>query len=151
MPIENTPSYTFSLTYDAAARQLHSCWRGTTTDDELYAHYAELMAAAEAHDYCRFWLLDMRERNWHASGFGRWFGNEFAAIAHQVLGQPLFIAYVLNPTHKAIADSPGVQATQYNCAAHGVYPFFFDNEAAARDWLAHQQALDTPGQAAPTV
>lgn len=144
MPTEDSLPYTFSLAYEAATQQLHGCWRGIVPEADLYAHYAELMDAAETHHNCRFWLLNMRERNWHAPGFGRWFGNEFAAIAQQVLGQPLFISYVLSPAHKAIADSPGVQATQCNCAAHGVYPFFFDNEAAAREWLAHQQAHD-PG------
>jgi hypothetical protein len=142
MSTQDSVSYTFGLTYEAATQQLHGCWRSPVPEDDLYGHYAELMDAAEMHQNCRFWLLDMRARNWHAPNFGWWFGNEFAAIAQQVLGQSLFIAYVLSPTHKALADSLSVQATQCNCAAYGVYPFFFDNEAAARDWLAHQQAHD---------
>ena len=144
MPNSTLASSHFDLAYDLGSQRLVGCWHGAVTEKDLYLHYAELMAAAEAHGNCRFWLLDMRERNWHTPGFGRWFGNDFAEMAHATLGQPLFIAYVLSLSHKVIVDSPGVQVTQYQCAAYSVYPFFFDSEAAALDWLAHQQAHDEP-------
>ena len=141
--LTSTPdSSLFDFGYVPDSRLLRGCWHGTVTADDLYGHYAELMAAAETHGNCRFWLLDMRLRNWHTSSFSRWFGNEFAELAHITLGQPIFMAYVLHPNHRAIADSPGMQAVQCHCAAHGVYPFFFDHDAAALDWLMHQQAHD---------
>ena len=142
MPLFTTAAGNFTCTYDAVRRQLLACWHGPVTDTELYEHYAELMALAECHDGCRFWQLDMVARNWHPSGFGRWFGNEFAPLAHAALGGSLFIAYVLSPAHHAIVNSPSTQATQLSCAAHDVYPFYFDQAAAAQDWLAHQQAHD---------
>lgn len=150
MPPPAISDYNFTYTYDASRRQLLGCWHGPVTETELYTHYAELMALAEAHDYCRFWQLNMVARDWHASGFGRWFGHDFAPSAHAALGRPLFIAYVLNPAHRKIADSPSTQATQHNCAAADVYPFFFDSEECAQQWLAHQQAHDEETRRRPS-
>jgi hypothetical protein len=151
MPPSATADATFTYTYDATRQQVLACWAGPVTDAELYAHYAELLALAEDHDCCRFWQLDMVARNWHTSAFGRWFGQDFAPLAHAGLGQPLFIAYVLSPAHHTLANRLGTQATQHNCAAYDVYPFFFDSEEGAQEWLAHQQAHDedTRHQPAP--
>lgn len=140
----------FTSTYDASRRQLVACWRYPATDIELYEQYAELMALAETHDCCRFWQLDMVARNWHTPAFGRWFGHEFAPLAHAALGKPLFIAYILEAQHQPFANSPGTQATQSSCATHDVYPFFFEEEGSAQEWLAHQQAHDEDTRTRPT-
>ena len=142
MPLPATAEANFTCTYDAVRQQLYGCWHGPATDAELYENYAELMALAEAHGGCRFWLLDMVARNWHQSGFGWWFRNEFAPLAHATLGGPLFIAYVLGAAHQAIVNSPGTQVTQHNCAAADVYPFFFEHAECAQEWLTHQQTHD---------
>jgi len=151
MPATSPPAHTFSLAYDARAQQLLACWRGHVTDNDLYAEYAELVASAEAHDYCRFWVLDIRARSWHSAAFRHWFSNEFAAAAHAALRRPLFLAYVVSPDQGRYINTPGVQTSQYNCLAYDLYTFFFDSEAAARDWLAHQQALNVDGQTSPTT
>jgi hypothetical protein len=151
MPHFATAEPTFTCTYDTAHQRLHGCWHGPVTDADLYEHYAELMSLAEAHDCCRFWQLDMVARNWHQSDFGRWFGNEFAPLAHAALGGPLFIAYVVSPAHYAAANKPSTQATQHNCAAFDVYPFFFDQVDCAQEWLAHQQAHDEKTRSRPVA
>ncbi|MGI4864962.1 MAG: hypothetical protein ACRYFZ_13640 [Janthinobacterium lividum] len=132
----------FTVAYDPTTSRLCGHWPASVDDSLLRAHYADLLTAACAHGGCRFWLLDMRGRNWHSPEFGRWFSTVFTAAAHAALHQPLFIAYVLSPAHHAVANTPGVQATQSGSSTHDVYPFFFDSAAAAREWLAHQQALD---------
>lgn len=134
----------FQLDYDATARLLRGTWPSSVLDADLRAHYAELLAEARTYG-CRFWLLDMRERNWHMPAFGRWYSTEFAAAVRAALGQPVFIAYVLSPSHQAMAESPQVQATQRGAAAHDVYPYFFGDEFAALEWLRHQQAFDAVG------
>ncbi len=133
---------TFHLNYDPTTNRLLGKWPASVADTHLRTHYAYLLSKACEHGNCLFWLLDLRERNWHTPGFGRWFGTVFAQAAQAALHQPLFIAYVLSPTHQLISNTPGAQATQRDCAAHGVYPFFFDSEAAASEWLAHQQRHD---------
>lgn len=144
MPLATATPLTFTLAYDAAANNLLATWTGSPAPDTaLHAHYAELLAAAQAHSGCRFWLLDRRQRAWHSPTFGHWFGHDFAARVEATLGRPTFIAYLLTPTqHQASADGPGGEATQRACAAHNVYPFFFGDELAALAWLRHQQALD---------
>lgn len=142
MPLAPPLLTAFTLTYDAATSRLLGHWPACVADHALRAQYADLLTAASAHGNCRFWLLDLRARDWHTPDFGRWYSEVFAPATHAALHQPVFIAYVLRSAHYAIANTPGVQATQRGCAAHGVYPFFFDSETAAHEWLAHQQALD---------
>jgi hypothetical protein len=142
MPSYCTADYTFTLDYDAGTQLLLAYWRGTVPAADLYAHYAELMTTAEAHGNCRFWELNVGERNWHTPGFRHWFANEFVPLLHAAMQQPVFIAYVVSPAQAKLVKTPIVQAVEYNSAQHDVYPFFFDSEAAARDWLTHQQAHD---------
>ena len=144
-----TAEPTFTCTYDTVHQRLHGCWHGPVTDAELYEHYADLMALAEIHENCRFWQLDMVARNWQHKGFGWWFSNEFAPMAHAALGGPLFIAYVLGAAHHAAANSPGNQVIQHNCAAADVYPFLFEDPECAQEWLVHQQAHDEKTRSRP--
>jgi hypothetical protein len=130
---------TFHLSYDPTTNRLLGQWPTTVADAHLRTHYAYLLSKACEHGNCRFWLLDLSKRNWHTPGFGRWFGTVFAQAAQAALHQPLFIAYVLSPNHQVISNTPGVQATKRDCAAHGVYLLFFDSETAASEWLAYQQ------------
>ncbi len=140
MPTSAIADFTFIATYDPATQQVHARWCGAVPDADLYAHYAELMALAEAHGNCRYWLLDAQGRGNASPAFGRWMGNEFAPLAYAALGQPLFLAYVVNPAHRAAISSPAGQAMQHSCAAHSVYSFYFEELAPAQEWLAHQQA-----------
>lgn len=140
MPVSSHTDFTFSVHYDPATQQVHACWCGAVPDADLYGHYAELMATAEAHGNCRFWLLDAQARTNSSPAFGRWMGNEFAPLAYAALGQPLFLAYVVPPAHRAAISSPAGQAMQHSCAAHSVYSFYFDDLVPAQEWLAHQQA-----------
>jgi hypothetical protein len=147
MPFRATSSDAFAITYDSDLRQLHGRWAGPVAEADLYAHYAELVAAAETHGNCRFWLLDLRARNWHTPRFSRWYANEFSALVCAAVGQPLYIAYLVSPTHAAAANSLLTQVMQGNSAAHGLHPYYTDQEAAAREWLLHKQVLDPQEQA----
>jgi hypothetical protein len=147
MPFRATSSDAFTFTYDPALRQLHGLWTSPVTEADLYAHYAELVAAAEAHGNCRFWLLDLRARNWHTPRFSRWYANEFSALVAAAVGQPLYIGYLVGPAHAAPAGSLLTQVMQGNSAAHGLHPYYTEQEAAAREWLLHKQLLDPQEQA----
>lgn len=136
---------TFQLHYDVAAKLLRGGWSAPVLDADLRGHYIGLLAQAQAYGNCRYWLLDLRQRNWHMPSFGQWISTEFAAAAHAALGQPLFIAYVLGPRHQTAAEAPRSQTAQCDCTQHDVYPYFFASEEAALDWLRHQQAFDVAG------
>ncbi|QKG56820.1 hypothetical protein GKZ68_09415 [Hymenobacter sp. BRD128] len=136
-----TEPATFYLHYDAATQLLRGRWPTPVLDADLRGHYAELLAQAQAHAGCRYWLLDMRQRNWHMPSFGAWFSAEFAAPVRAALGQPVFIACLLSARHQTAAESARSQAIQRACARHDVYPYFFASEEAALDWLHYQQGL----------
>lgn len=140
MPADLLP-VPFAFEHDAAARRLRVAWGSSMAEAEMRAQYRALLATAAA-ARCRFWLLDLRARNWHTVSFGRWFSEEFAPQVHAALHGSAFLAYVLDPALHGAVSSPNAQATQCGCAEHDVYPFFFDSELAAVAWLQHQQSLD---------
>lgn len=150
MPDYCPAEFTFTVSYNTATQHVQARWRGNVPDADLYAHYAELMATAEAHGNCRFWLLDMDGRNWPTFAFRHWFGTEFAPLIHAALHQPVFMAYVVSDSQNVQINTPSIQTIQYHCVTHDVYPLFFTSEAAACDWLLQQQAHDTPPPAQPT-
>lgn len=145
MPTYHTPHYTFTYSYDPTTRCVHARWHGTVPDADLYAHYAELMATAEANGHCRWWLFDVRARNWPSTSFRHWLNAEFVPLAKAALGEPLFLAFVVGDGQYENISLAGLQNVQNNLAGHDVQPGFFESEAAARAWLAQQQA---PGPAA---
>ena len=135
----------FASRYDVAANQLRLEWQGTAGDADLQQQYSSLLADWGQHQGCRFWLLDMRQRNWHTPEFGRWFADSFAAKLHALAGQPVFLAYIVSPAHYPSVNSPNAQAVVCACVEHDMYPFFFDQEAEALAWLCHQQRYDRAG------
>jgi len=127
--------------YEANHCLLTAQWEGAVPAAELPGQYAHLLEVARQHDNCRYWLLDVRGRQGQAAEADTWFAHGFAAEL-QSLGHPVFLAYVLDPSHYALASSADVAATKRACAKYDVYPYFFSNEADARAWLLHQQHLD---------
>lgn len=134
------PATTFHWAYDPAHELLTACWAAPVPVATLAASYHHLLAAAQAHGGCRFWLLDMQQRNWHDAAFAQWFSEDFAWQAGAVLGQALFIACVVQPAQRPLVEAPRTDALLRQAARHNLFPFFFDSEAAARAWLRHQQA-----------
>ncbi|HET9502289.1 MAG TPA: hypothetical protein VFO93_02025 [Hymenobacter sp.] len=145
MPTYHTPIYTFTFSYENATHCLLARWHGTVPDADLYAHYAELMATAEAHGYCRWWLLDIRARSWPTPSFRHWMNTEFAPLAQAALIKPLSIAYLIADEQNEHIAQAGIQNVRHNLAGHDVQPAFFNSEAAALAWLAQQQAQDPAG------
>ncbi len=130
----------FSLTYEAVPRLLVGRWLQDSEDEDLYPAYRQLLAAAKAHDNCRFWLLDMRQRSWHTVAFAKWFSGLLANEVVREIGAPVFVAYVANEAHRVDIESVATQATLRHAARVEFYPYFFSDEAAAREWLLYYQA-----------
>ena len=130
----------FDTTYSTAQGLLLDRWHGPVHPVQLPGHYTSLLALAQQQQSCRFWLLDLREAAWAVPAPSPLFSHYFALHAGGVLGCPLFVAYVLPPAPYALASAPDHLLRL--CAAHQVYPSFFEAKADALAWLQHQQSLD---------
>ncbi|SFQ37115.1 hypothetical protein [Hymenobacter arizonensis] len=109
------------------------------TEEDLYPSYARLLAAAQEHGNCRFWLLDMRQRAWHSAAFAAWFSGLLAQQVVRELGAPVFVAYVASEEHRATIESISTAATLRKAAKSELYPHFFNNEKDAAEWLCYYQ------------
>lgn len=133
----------FSWAYEPLTGLLCGEWSRPVPSAALSACYTQLLVAAEAHD-CRFWLLDMKHRNWHDEAFAQWFSTAFAAQAGHIVGQPLFIAYLVSPGQRVQVEARRTEQLLRQITAYNVYPFYFTDERLARAWLRDQQAADLP-------
>lgn len=134
------PPNSFLLDYEAKPHLLVGRWLHDSEDGDLYPAYHRLLAAAKANGNCRFWLLDMRQRSWHTAAFAEWFSG---LLANQVVGEvgaPVFVAYIADEAHRVDIESVANEATLRQAAQVEFYPYFFSDEAAARDWLLYYQA-----------
>ena len=129
----------FSIDYVAAEHLLVGRWLRDTDDDGLYPSYERLLAEAKAYGSCRYWLLDMRLRRWHTATFTKWFANLLTHQAVREVGAPIFVAYVAAEVHRTDIESVATQAMLRQAAQIEFYPYFFNNEAAAHDWLLYYQ------------
>jgi hypothetical protein len=134
----------FSFTYESPTAILLGTWAGLVPAAALPDCYNQLLAAAHAHGNCRFWLMPMQQRNWHDEAFGQWFGEEFAPRAVALLGAPLFLACVVHPSQRSHVEASSTRQLLRRTAGRNVFPFYFENEADARLWLADQQARERP-------
>jgi hypothetical protein len=141
MPI-NLPPDILSLTYEAEASLLLCRWRPNAPSEELAPVFDALLEAALAANHCRFWLFDMRERAWHPPVFEKWFAGLLSQQVVQVLGKPVFLACVATEQNRTDIESIATQVRLRAHAEHEFYPYFFDDEAAAREWLAYHRQLD---------
>ncbi len=129
----------FQFHYEAAADLLQGGWLAPVLDADLRGHYGQLLQAAQQHGSCCYWLLDMRQRNWHMPSFGQWFITDFVPEVHAALAQPLFIAYLLSPRHRGAAETTREQLAQQESRERQVYPVACADEAEARAWLRQQR------------
>ena len=134
--MQSTPDQ-FSLGYDPEQRLLIGRWLSDTNEDTLYPSYERLLAAAKANGECRYWLLDMRRRSWHSAEFTAWFGSLLANEVVHELGSPVFVAYVATEAHRSSIEGVANDAMLRQSAKVEFYPYYFDNEQAAREWLVY--------------
>jgi hypothetical protein len=139
------PADKFTCTYEPATAMLCGSWAGPVLSATLPACYGQLLATAQAHGACRFWLLDMQRRDWHDGAFAQWFGDYFAPQVSAVLSKPLFIACVVQPGQRPQVEGCRTELLLRLAAEFNIFPFYFDSAANARAWLSDQQAGDQFG------
>lgn len=129
----------FSLDYESAPNLLVGRWLGNVPDHTLHPPHQELLSAALQHNRCRFWLLDMRAQDQYSPTLLGWLKDLMAEQVVMVLGSPVFLACVANENHRAEIESIGTETLLRQQAQHEFYPYFFNSEEAAREWLADSQ------------
>ena len=137
--MNNIFSDVFALTYEPAPNLLLGRWLRDIADRSLLPPQEELLTSAQQHNRCRFWLLDLRAQRDYSPLLLDWFGSLLAQQVVSVLGSPVFIACIANESHRAEIESLGTETLLRQQAQHEFYPYFFNNEAAAREWLADSQ------------
>ena len=138
------PPNSFSLAYEPSRGTVVGGWSKPVEMAQLRACYEALLAAAQAHKNCRFWLLDLRQRNWHTPEFARWFTTDFVPRAVATLRQPLFIAYLVADEQQPYIESEATNNILRQAAAVNCYPFYFECEPDALAWLHDQYEAEQP-------
>lgn len=136
------PPDVLSITNEAEACLLVCRWRPDAPSENLGPVFEALLEEAKSAGNCRFWLFDMRERAWHPPVFEKWFSGLLAQRVVEALGKPVFLACVANEQNRADIESLAMQVRLRAHAEHEFYPYFFDDENAAREWLAYHRELD---------
>ena len=137
--MNNVFSDDFALTYESEPNLLVGRWLRDVADRSLLPPQEELLTAAQQHNNCRFWLLDMRNQDVFTPLLLEWLSNLLAQQVVSVLGSPVFVACVSDERHRAEIESLSTEALLRQQAEHEFYPYFFNGEAAARAWLAESQ------------
>ncbi|GAA4048786.1 hypothetical protein GCM10022409_39170 [Hymenobacter glaciei] len=137
--MNNIFSDVFALSYESAPNLLVGHWLRNVADRSLLPPQEELLTAALHHNRCRFWLLEMRRQAAFSPLLLEWLGALLAQQVVSVLGSPVFIACVADENHRTEIESISTGTLLRQQAEHEFYPYFFQDEAAARIWLAESQ------------
>lgn len=128
----------FTLAYLPDQHILIGRWLQPVSLHELQTHYQELLEAAQAHDNCRHWLLDVRRRRINDPDAVRWFGDVFGPQLPQLLGRPVVVAYFAMVGQDVATTDPALWANIRQGSFQGAAYCYFDQESTAMDWLAQQ-------------
>ena len=133
---------TFTITYDPQHELLRARWTQPLSDEELQATLLALLAAAQTHANCRYWLLDVRQRPIASVAFRRWARQVLHPQLRAALGGPVFAAFLVTPAQRPAVENPAMDEYLRAAAAQELYPYYFEEEPAALSWLHDQQERD---------
>ena len=133
------PSNAFSLEYRPDLGFLIGRWLQNLPPPELQGTYEAMLAAAQAHGNCRFWLLDLRRRPVAGPDLNAWFRDQFSPRIAAALGGPLFTAYLAGPHQRPAVESNDMELYFRREAAVNAFPQLFENEVEAVTWLRAEQ------------
>ena len=137
--MNNNLSDVFALHYEATPNILIGRWLRNIADRSLLPPQEQLLSAALQNNRCRFWLLDMSSQHDFSTALLDWLGLLLTQQVVTILGSPVFVACVAAERHRAEIESMGTETLLRQQAKHEFYPYFFHDEAAARQWLTDSQ------------
>ena len=114
-------------------------WLRNVPDHTLHPPQQELLSAALQHNRCRVCLPDMRRQDGYSPALPDGLRELLAEQVVMVLGSPVFLACIASESHREEIESIGTETLLRQQAQHEFYPYFFNNEEAAREWLADSQ------------
>lgn len=132
-------SNAFSLEYRRDLGILIGRWLTNVPPPALQGTYEAMLAAAQAHGNCRFWLLDLRRRPVAGPDLNEWFRDQFSPRLPAALNGPLLTAYLAGPHQRPAAESHELELYLRREGAANAFPELFDNEREAMEWLAREQ------------
>lgn len=132
----------FSLVYRADLGLIIGRWLMDVPPPALQGTYEAMLAAAQAHGNCRFWLLDLRRRPVAGPDLNAWFRDQFSPRIAAALNGPLFTAYLAGPHQRPATESDEMELYFRREAAVRAFPQLFENEVEAVAWLRAGQARD---------
>jgi hypothetical protein len=134
------PANAFSLEYRPDLGLLIGRWLKDLPPSALQGTYEAMLATAQTHGNCRFWLLDLRRRPVAGPDLNAWFRDQFSPRITAALNGPLFTAYLAGPHQRPAAESEAMELYFRREAAVNAFPQLFENEAEAMEWLHAGQA-----------
>ncbi|TDN35747.1 hypothetical protein E4631_24465 [Hymenobacter sp. UV11] len=136
------PAHAFSLEYRPDLGLLIGRWLQDVPPPALQGTYEAMLTAAQAHDNCRFWLLDLRRRPVAGPDLNEWFRDQFSPRIAAALDGPLFTTYLAGPHQRPPAESPAMELYLHREAALNAFPHLFEEEAEAVTWLRAEPARE---------
>jgi hypothetical protein len=138
-----SPSSLVEVSYRPDLRIMVVRWLGVTSDDETRQVYQHLVQVAE-HD-CRHWLIDARRRPSSGTAVTQWIFEEFAPRASQQLKGPLYLSYLIAPSHLAAAEDfqRGTGASIGSLLPYRLH--YASQEDEATQWLLQAQQTEGGG------
>lgn len=128
----------FTLEYNSFQRVLVARWLQPVELADIKASYEAILAAAQANDNCRHWLLDIRRRPVGDAAGLEWFRHEFSGRLMPTLGGPVFIAYFAMISQADALQLVGVRDSIREGETAGGHYHYFNREDEALAWLAQQ-------------
>ncbi|MGI4737263.1 MAG: hypothetical protein ACRYG7_19020 [Janthinobacterium lividum] len=135
-------STAFSLAYRPDLGLIIGRWRADLPPPERQGTYEAMLAAAQAHGNCRFWLLDLCRRPVAGPDLNAWFRDPFSPRLAAALNGPLFTANLAGPHQRPAVESDAMALCFRREAAVDAFPQLFESEADAMAWLRAGQARD---------
>lgn len=133
------PANAFSLEYRADLNIIIGRWLTDVPPPALQETYEAMLATAQAHGNCQFWLLDLRRRPVAGSDLNEWFRDQFSPLISATLNGPLFTAYLASPHQRPTTESYEIELYLLREASVNAFPELFENEAEAVEWLRDKQ------------
>jgi hypothetical protein len=130
------PVDSFAVTFRSDLGILIGRWLRPLPPPELQATYELMLREAQAHEGCRYWLLDLRRRPVEQVDLNGWIQEQFTPMVAANLGGALFTAYLVGPGQRSTIESLTMDNYLVEAAAFESYPSFFDDEALAVAWLS---------------
>lgn len=131
------------VTYRPDSCLLIGRWLCSVNEAQLQEGY-ETMRLAAWHHQCHHWLMDARRRTDRRLNGPEWVVTSFLPQVQQQMGGPLYVAFLVLPSHvQELEADPDQSPNTADPAALFQFARFID-EGAANAWLDERRRVSKP-------